>query len=106
MKKWNIKKVLFIISIIIFFSGIFFGLSISIVLENAIPNEKIYIDGSDFSGLMQLGGVIGSKILGTLIIFGSICIDILIWIIYGITLIILGVIKKIKDKRTIYSSKK
>ena len=96
-----LTKVLFIISIIIICLGIISGLSISNELENAIPNERIYVDGSDFSGLVQLGGIISSKILGTLIIFGSICIDIIIWILYGIILVILKVIKRIKYKRTV-----
>ncbi|MCI8396576.1 MAG: hypothetical protein HFJ52_02590 [Clostridia bacterium] len=101
MKKRNIKKVLFIISIIIICLGIISGLNISNEIENVIPNERIYVDGSDFSGLVQLGGIISSKILGTLIIFGSICIDIIIWILYGLILVILKVIKRMKDKRTV-----
>ena len=101
MKKFNIKKVLIIISIIIICFGIISALSISKELENTLPNEKIYVDGSNFSGLVQVGGVIASKLLGIVIVIYSILIDSLIWIIYGIVLIIKKIINKIKDKKDI-----
>lgn len=101
MKKWNIKKVLIIISIIIICLGIILGLSISKELEKALPSEKIYVDGSDFSGLVQVGGIIASKLLGIVIVIYSIFIDALIWIIYGIVLIIKKIIKRINDKKAI-----
>lgn len=101
MKKWNVNKILVIISIIIIFLGIISGLYISNELESSLPNEKIYVDGSDFSGLMQVVGIIGSKILGIVIIIYSVFIDVLIWIIYGIILIIMKIIKKINDKKVI-----
>ena len=92
MKK-NIKKILIIVSLIIIFLGIVSGLSLSNELEQSIPNEKLYIDGSDFSIFVQIFGIAGSKVVGILIIIYSILIDALIWIIYGI---ILGIIKIIK----------
>lgn len=98
MKKWNIKKILIIISIIIICLGILLGLSISNELISTLPTEKIYVDGSDFSGLAQIGGIIGSKILGMVIVIYSIFIDILIWILYGLVLMIIKIIKKIKNK--------
>ena len=86
MKK--LKKILIIISITIFILGMIIGLSISNELVNSIPNEQSIIDDSDFSGLIQVTGTIGSKILGTIIIFASFFIDTIIWIIYGIVWII------------------
>ena len=86
MKK--LKKILIIISITIFILGMIIGLSISNELVNSIPNEQFIIDGSDFSGLIQVTGTIGSKILGTIIIFASFFIDTIIWIMYGIVWII------------------
>ena len=101
MKKWNIKKILIIHSIIIIFVGIIVGVSISNELINTISSEKINVDGSDFSGLIEIGGFIGAKILGIIIIFYSIFIDILIWLIYGFVLIIMKIIKKINDRKNI-----
>ena len=86
MKK--LKKILIIISITIFILGMIIGLSISNELVNSIPNEQFIIDDSDFSGLIQVTGTIGSKILGTIIIFASFFIDTIIWIMYGIVWII------------------
>ncbi len=77
------------------------GINISNELINIIPSEKIYVDGSDFSGLVQIGGFIGAKILGIIIIFYSIFIDILIWIIYGFVLIIMKIIKRINDRKKV-----
>lgn len=101
MKKWNIKKILIIISIIIICLGIISASSISKELENELANEKIYVDGSDFSGLVRLGGIIGSQLLGIVIVIYSIFIDVLIWVIYGIVLIIIKIVKKINDKKVI-----
>lgn len=95
MKKWNVGKILIIISIIIICLGIISGISISNELENALPTEKIYVDGSDFSMLVQLGGTVGSRLLEIVIVIYSILIDLLIWIIYGIVLVIMKIIRKI-----------
>ena len=50
---------------------------------------------------MQVGGAIASKLLGIVIVIYSILIDSLIWIIYGMVLIIKKIINKIKDKKAI-----
>ena len=91
MKKKNIKKILIIISLIIICLGIVLGLSLSSELEQSIPNEKLYIDSTGFSTLVQ--------IVGILIIIYSILIDALIWIIYGIVLIVIKIIKKLSNKK-------
>lgn len=98
MKKWNIKKVLIIISIIIIGFGIILGISLTNELFGFVPIEKFYVDGSDFSGLAQIVGTIVSLLMGITIIFYSIFIDIVIWIIYGVVLIIIKIVKKIRNK--------
>ena len=40
----------------------------------------------------------GSKIIGTLIVFGSFVIDAFIWLIYGFIILIINIVKKIKNK--------
>lgn len=101
MKKWKVKKVLIIISIIVICFGIVIGLSVSNELENALTNENIYVDGSNFSGLVQVGGTIVSKLFIVVFIIYSIFIDVLIWSVYGIILIIKKIIKKITDKKVV-----
>lgn len=96
MKKLNINNILIIVSIIILCLGVILGFVVSNELEKISSNENIYIDGSNFSGLAQIGGMMLSKVLGILMVFFSILIDMLIWIIYGIVLII----KRIHDRRT------
>ena len=70
------------------------GIMISTSVENSIPNESMYVDGTDFSGIVRIGGVIGSKMMGTLVVFGSFVIDAFIWLIYGIAILIFGRAKK------------
>ena len=96
MKKLNINNILIIVSIIILCLGGILGFGVSNELEKISSNENIYIDGSNFSGLAQIGGMMLSKLLGILMVFFSILIYMLIWIIYGIVLII----KRIHDRRT------
>ena len=96
MKKLNINNILIIVSIIILCLGGILGFGVSNELEKISSNENIYIDGSNFSGLAQIGGMMVSKLLGILMVFFSILIDMLIWIIYGIVLII----KRIHDRKT------
>ncbi len=75
------------------------GLSLSSELEQSIPNEKLYTDSTGFSTLVQIVGISVSKVLGILIIIYSILIDALIWIIYGIVLIVIKIIKKLSNKK-------
>ena len=92
------KKILIIISILIIGFGIIAGITIANDLLSFLPIENFYVDGSDFSKLAQIGGTIVSLLLGTAIIFYSIFIDILIWIIYGVVLIIIKIVKKMRNK--------
>ena len=92
MKKLNPLLVIIILGIII-------GIGTSKSVENSIPNESINLDRSDFSGIAQITGIIGSKIIGTLIVFFSFIIDAFIWIVYGIILLIINIVKKIKNRR-------
>lgn len=101
MKKKNINKILIIISIIIICIGIILGFEVSHDLEKTSTNENIYIDSSDFSGLAQIGGMMVSKLLGILMVIYSIFIDVLIWVMYGIVLIIKKLIRKINIKNTL-----
>ena len=101
MKKLNVTKVLIIISVIIMVLGIIIGVGVFNSTDNSISNESIYVDGSDFSGIVQIGGVIGSKILGTLIVFGSFIIDAFIWLIYGVVVLVIDIAKKISKKRVV-----
>ena len=89
---------LIIVSIIIVVLGIIIGVGVINSIDNSIPNESICVDGSDFSGIVQITGIIGSRIIGTLIIFGSFIINALIWLIYGIVRLVISLAKKISKK--------
>ncbi len=100
MKKWNIKKILIVISIVIICLGIISGIGVFIEVKNMFPSgEKYIVDGSDFSGLVQVGGNIGSILLGLAIVIYSIFIDVLIWLIYGLVLVVKNIINKIKKNK-------
>ena len=88
-----------LISIIILILGIISGINVSNELVNNSNTNNIYVDGTDFSGMAELGGFFGSKILGIVIIFYSILIDIVIWLIYGIIIFILKMIDRLRNKR-------
>lgn len=98
MKKVNAKKILIVISIVIIALGIISGLSLSYELMNNINGEKIYVDGSNFSGLTQIGGFFSAVVLGGGIVLCSVFIDLLIWLIYEISLGTVKMVKKIKNK--------
>lgn len=93
----NIKKILVIISIIIIILGIIFGISVSNNLINSADNN-LYVDGSNFSGIVELTSFMGAKVLGFVIVIYSILLDIVIWTIYGIIILILKLIRKKKVK--------
>ena len=88
-----------LISIIILILGIISGINVSNELVNNSNTNNIYVDGTDFSGMAELGVFFGSKILGIVIIFYSILIDIVIWLIYGIIIFILKMIDRLRNKR-------
>ena len=98
MRKVNVTKILIIVSVIIIVLGIITGIGVSNSIDNSIPKEGIYVDGSDFSGIVQIAGIMGSKIIGTLIVFGSFVIDAFIWLIYGFIILIINIVEKIKNK--------
>ena len=98
MKKISVKRIIIIILIIIFCLGILSAIEVSNSIESSIPSENVNIDGSDFSSLFQITGIIGSKIIGLLIVLVCFFIDLIIWIIYEVILIIVNIYnnKKIK----------
>lgn len=89
----KIKKILVVISIIIIILGIIFGISVSNNLINSADNN-LYVDGSNFLGIMELTSFMGAKVLGFVIVIYSILLDIVIWIVYGIIILILKLIRK------------
>ena len=93
----NIKKILVVISIIIIILGIIFGISVSNNLINSADNN-LYVDGSNFSGIVELTSFMGAKVLGFVIVIYSLLLDIVIWTIYGIIFLILKLIRKKKVK--------
>ena len=95
MKKSNITKIFIIISIIVIILCIIIGIEVSNSIENSIPNESINVDESDFSGIVQIAGIMDSKIICTFIVFVSFTIDAFIWIIYGIILLVINIVKKL-----------
>ena len=99
INKKFVKKILILISIIILILGIISGINVSNELVNNSNTNNIYVDGTDFSGMAELGVFFGSKILGIVIIFYSILIDIVIWLIYGIIIFILKMIDRLRNKR-------
>lgn len=96
----RIKIYLFIISVIILIWGIFVGISVSkeLISYTAI-NDNLTVDSTNISGIAEITGLLGSKIIGTLIIFGSIGIDIVIWILYGIGNLIIKLIKVVENRK-------
>ena len=89
----NIKKILVIISIIIIILGIISGISLSNDIINN-TNNSLYVDGTDLSSIVELTSFMGAKVLGFVIVICSILLDIVIWIVYGIIILILKLIRK------------
>ena len=100
MKIEKTTKIITIISVVIIILGIIAGIGLSNSIESSISQESIYVDGSDVSGIAQIFGYAGSKILGTLIAFSGFVIASLIWIFYGIVLLIITIVKKLKSTET------
>ena len=98
MKKLSVTKIIVVISVVIIALGIMMGIGVSNSIENSVLNESIYVDGSNFSGIVQIVGFMGSRILGILIVIYSFIIDAIIWLIYGIVVLIIHIIRKIKNK--------
>ena len=101
MKK--VKIILLIISIIIIVAGIIIGLGASNEILNSIPVEN-NVDGAtsgigaNYSGVIEIFGVFGAKLIGTMIIVCSIIVDLLIWLFYGLIILFIKIIKKVKKQ--------
>ena len=98
MNSKTVKKILVIISIIILVLGIIKGINIMNNVENTASSSDLTIDGADFSGVVELGGYIGNQLVGVITIAYSIFLDIIIWVIYGIVILIIKLIDKIRKK--------
>ncbi len=113
MQKVNITKILTIVSILVIVIGIILGIIVSNVPIDFSNNEKslestnkldngIYVDGTDVSGIVSASESLGSEILKTVIVFaiisGSFFIVIVIWIVYGIYILISKAMNKAKQK--------
>lgn len=97
MKKVNI--ILLIISVIIIVLGILIALGTSNELLNLTGADVIdSVIGERYSAIIEIFGIFGAKIVKTMIIIFSIVIDILIWIVYGVVLLCMKIIKKIKEQ--------
>ena len=102
MKKVN--KILLIISIIIIALGIIIGLGVSNEVLNSISFENNANGatsgiGADYSGTIQILGIFGAKLIGTMIVVCSIVVDLLIWLFYGLILFFIKILKNIKNNR-------
>ena len=99
MNTKKVTKILIIISVIIILMGIFAGKSITLELkDNSSPKENIYVDGTDFTALSEAFVSIGSSLLGIIITMYFAFAVVVIWIIYGVIILIIKIITKIKEK--------
>ena len=99
MNTKKVTKILIIISVIIILMGIFAGKSVNLELkDNSSPKENIYVDGTDFTALSEAIVSIGSSFLGVIITMYFAFAVVVIWIIYGVIILIIKIITKIKEK--------
>ena len=90
MKK--MKKVATIISIIIFILGIIIIIGSVMYFEiiaSTINNGKIYIDGTNFTGIISFFNGFSADILSGIPVLLSIIIIGIIWLIYGVIYLII-----------------
>ena len=101
MNKRNIIKVLMVISVFIIIMGVVGGILVSNELSNIeVSNKNMLVDGTDFTGLIELFIYIGSSVIGFAIGMFSVIIVAIIWIVYGVIVLIVKIINKIKgDKK-------
>lgn len=96
----NLKKILSIISIIIFIIGIILSVSISNMNLVEPSSGKIYVDGTDFSAITDAVGIMGESLIQLILIFYvmviALALILAIWIVYGIVILIKKIINKIK----------
>lgn len=98
--KEKIKKFLTIISFIIAILGIFLGIFSSFeLIQDSTNYEKMYIDGSNFTNFFNVLGFIISICFGFVIIVYSFILIGALWILYGIILFIIKIIKKRTNKK-------
>ena len=100
MNKRKVTKILIIISVILMIMGIMTAMSITSELkESGMPKGNLYVDGSDFTALSEAFVSIGSTILGVVIGIYFAMAVVAIWIIYGIILLVIKIINKIKERQ-------
>ena len=92
MTRKKVVKILVIISVVILIFGIILGISASNGIANEIQTQGK--NGGEFQQVIGFFGQIGAEIIGFVIICYSIFIDIMIWVIYGVIILL----KKIIDK--------
>jgi len=102
MNKIN-KRVLIILavlSVLIIGFGIFEGFSIkNEIIKESTPTENIYLDGSDVTAITTTFSELGAGMLAFGVIMYTVLIVAGMWVIYGIVLLIIKIIKKCKEKR-------
>ena len=98
MKK-KIVIVLVIISIAILVIGIFTGSGVihQIKSESEVT-QTVYMDGTDFTEISKGVVEVGSWLIGFVIVIYSIGIIAVIWIIYGIAMLVIHIANRKKAK--------
>ena len=95
----KVLKILGIISILIIVFGIICGIFIkNQLIKEGMPTENVIFDGGDITKGVELFTIVGSHLFGIVIVIYSVLIVAGIWVIYGITILIIKVIQKIKNK--------
>lgn len=84
----KLMKAITVISIIIIIFGFISGYLLFHEMTSNIGNEKVMIDGSDFTGLVGITGAFGAAIISAMVVGISFFVVIIIWIIYGIIYLI------------------
>lgn len=96
-KRIKLVNVLKVISIIILGIGIILGVCTAKELMGNISNEKIYVDGSDFTVVTNSFTIITSIVMGGIVVLFSIILDVVIWIVYAI--VVLKFVQRTKKKK-------
>ena len=73
-------------------------LASSEIKEGGMPKGNVYFDGSNVTELSKGFVEIGATLIGIVIGIYFIMIVVAIWIIYGIILLIIKIVNKIKEK--------
>lgn len=97
----KVSIILLIISILIIIFGFLSAKNTKDELVNkAMPSGNIYIDGTDMTAASKAFAQIGSGLLGFAIIIYSFLLVGAIWVVYGIIILVILIIKKINNKNT------